>query len=275
MKKTSLLLGSLLVLFLFGGCTKKWKYEHFPNIIRLVLPEDCQECAIVLHEIGINLDEEYLEARRIGDEDEPDGYSYYSYQPGASVEDNTVELYIDWSDYSPYVEPKSKNMELSIFNDIYSLSNGRERIASQEAEFKPKAIYDWDPDKGIFEDTGEKTEKLEPESSSSSSSACIVGTWSRPVDDCDNPSAIDKFTFNANGSGQKITYIVEGYDGNCQILCKVTFYYNWTYSGTTLTLDYTDVSTSCGQNPATPGSDSPTVTCSGSSISVNGHTFSK
>lgn len=274
MKKTSLLLGSLFVLFLFGGCTKKWKYEHFPNIIRLVLPEDCQECAIVLHEIGIDLDEEYLEARRIGDESEPDGYSHYSYQPGASVEDNTVELYIDWSDYSPYVEPKSKNMELSIFNDIYSLNDGRERIANQEAEFKPKAIYDWDPDKGIFEDTGEKTEKLEPESSENGSD-CFIGTYTRAVSDCDASGAIDKYVFNSNGTGTNTTCIVQGFGSNCEILCKVTHHFNWSGSGSNYTFTYTDVTTTCGQNPTPPSPDDATITCSGSSITVNGQTFTQ
>jgi hypothetical protein len=103
-------------------------------------------------------------------------------------EDGILEVEIDWERGVPGVDSPAKNEITFIvyhfldynsahpssnFLDYYS-NNWKyfgDKLAEKTANLKPKVIYDWDVESGSFEDSGEKTERIERDDASSPTSA--------------------------------------------------------------------------------------------------------
>jgi len=206
MHKGKLLVFVILTTLTFLTGCRKSRFQKFENIIEILIPEDCNYCAVY---IGKNRDGnkdilvEEFEAYF-------SNYSVFDYNITAS---GNRELKIDWSE-RPYFDPTDKLRFLLVDEggipgvDGYS-SGGRKMIMQNVKKLKPRGWYTWHmgffPGEGTqFNEFDKKVPKPEGNTTfgGGEPSNPLSGKWSQ-IGGCNNTAGErNYFNFSSSNSGE-------------------------------------------------------------------------
>jgi len=252
-------------------------FDDYNTFVEGEIPEGCVDCVFTVNNVGSDAytEEGILDGIWII----TDGYTF-THDPGG---DNRFDIEIDWRfDVGILVDP-TKIISLSfvtIKDSIYSgFADEDQTILSVEQKLKPCLGYEWDTVSNTLEPNGECSDRRVEDDGGGSygggSGDCFVGTWTRPLDTCDDPQIIQTWRFSGNGSGSVTNPLVEGYGPSCTALCDATIYFDWVNNGNgTVRITQKSTSNTCGFEDLAPSSsEDASISCNSGSITINGLTY--
>lgn len=202
-KILTLLIVLVIPLSTFNSC-KKTQLNRLGNILLVNIPNNCQDCAVVLipndYWLAPNdmIDESVVTILR----DSVGRYMFTPYTNGIGTE---LEFAIDWSEttINPFKAPWANNWVVIQLIKIREGASGIEImdfVWSTGAEFEPGHKYLWESNGSVMVDnlidiTEEESEEPTPTS--------LLGTWMREDGNCVNQDGMDDFfKFDNNNFGE-------------------------------------------------------------------------